>query len=171
MERPASLILDTLKKLGVNYIVTLPDNWLKELLVLADADGDITHIPIAREEEGVGICTGLYMAGKGSALIIQNSGLFLSCNAIKSLGSKYRVPIFILVSNRGNIGETADYHIAGGKGLATRPVLDALDVPSVEVNTPAELSKIADAYRFCRISEQPVAVILGKEALVGPEQA
>lgn len=170
MERPASLILEQLKKLGVKHIVTLPDNWTKELLVLASSDGDFVHIPVCREDEGVGICAGLYMAGKASALVIQNSGLLLSCNALKSLALKYRIPIFVMVSNRGSLEELAPYHIAIGQGLVTRPVLDALRVPSVEVNTADEVDKIAEAYRFCRISEQPVAVILGKEAFLGPVQ-
>lgn len=171
MGSPASLILEQLKKLGVSYIVTLPDKWTEELLTLARSDGDLVHVPVSREDEGVGICAGLYLAGKGAALVIQNSGLLLSCNAIKSLALKYRIPIFIMVSNRGSLEESAPYHIAVGQGLVTRPVLDALGVPSVEVTTLAEVSKITEAYRFCRISEQPVAVILGKEALVSTVQA
>lgn len=168
---PASLILEELKKLAVGYIVTLPDNWTKDLLALARSDNDIVHVPVSREDEGVGICAGLYLAGKGAALVIQNSGLLLCCNAIKSLALKYKIPVFILVSNRGSLEESAPYHIAVGQGLVTRPVLDALGVPSVEVNTPAEVGKIAEAYHFCRVSEQPVAVILGKAALVSNGQA
>ncbi len=56
MGSPASLILEQLKKLGVSYIVTLPDKWTEELLTLARSDGDLVHVPVSREDEGVGIC-------------------------------------------------------------------------------------------------------------------
>lgn len=167
MERPAQLVYDELKKIGIKYVVTLPDNWIKELIQIVSQDGNILKVPVAREDEGVGICTGLYLAGQDSALLIQNAGLLLCCNALKSLALKYQIPVFMLISNRGAIGELAPYHIAVGQGQVTAPVLDALKIPYTSVSHPSEVGRIAEAHRFCKLSRWPVAVILGKDALVG----
>ena len=167
MEKPARLVADELKKLGIKYVVTLPDNWIKELLEIISQDGNLTKVPVAREDEGVGICAGLYLAGQDSVLLIQNAGLLLCCNALKSLALKYQIPVFMLISNRGALDEFAPYHIAVGQGLVTAPVLDALKIPYSTVEHPSEVGRIAEAHRFCKVSRWPVAVILGKGALVG----
>lgn len=170
MIEPAQLILDELKKNEIRFMVTVPDNWLKELLRLVANDKDLVQVPVAREEEGVGICTGFYLAGKESVLIIQNSGFFLSCNALKSLTLKYRIPLLILISNRGSLEEDASHHIASGKGLVTVPLLKALQIPYLEVSCPEEAGRISEALNFAKSSRQPVAVILGKRALVSTEE-
>ena len=165
MAQGPKLILEELKKCGIKYLATLPDNWLKEILELVASDPDFVHIPMAREDEGIGICAGLYFAGKESALIIQNSGLFLCCNAIEELGIKYRLPIFMLVSNRGDLYDDAGFHVT--KALITGPLMDALGVHHFEVQGPEEVGKISLAHRFCKLSQMPVVVLLGKEVLAG----
>lgn len=162
----ARIIADQLKKLGIKYVVTLPDNWLKELLEIVSKDPDFHHVSVAREDEGVGICAGLYLTGQEAVLMIQNSGLFLCGNALKSLCLKYSLPLLVLVSNRGSLEEDAPYHIAAGRGLVTGPFLKALNIPYHEVKRPEEAGKIAEAHRFTKFSNHPVAVILGKQALV-----
>lgn len=166
MVNPPQLILNELKKNGIRFMVTLPDNWTKELLELIADDKDLVQVPVAREEEGVGICTGFYLAGKESALIIQNSGFLLCCNALKSLALKYRIPLLMLISNRGDMDEEAWHHIAAARGLLTAPLLKALQISYVEVTSPEEVGRISEAHRFARLSRFPVAVILGKRALV-----
>ena len=52
------IILEGLKEAGVDLIATLPDINLKDLLRLVEADGQINHVPLCREEEGIGICAG-----------------------------------------------------------------------------------------------------------------
>lgn len=166
MERPAQLVADELKKLGIKYVVTLPDNWTKELLGIIREDGNFVQVPVAREDEGVGICAGLYLAGQDSALLIQNAGFLLCCNALKSLTLKYQIPLLMLISNRGALDESALYHIAVGQGLITAPVLDALRIPHTSVSQPGEIYRIAEAHKFSKYSRLPVAVLLGRAALV-----
>lgn len=170
MERPSHLVVDQLKKLGVKYVVSLPDNWIKELLDIISQDGDFVHVPVCREDEGVGICAGLHLAGKEAVLLIQNSGLLLCGNALRSLAHKYSIPIFLLISNRGSLEEAAHYHIAIGQGLVTAPLLEALGIPHIEVGRPEEIDRIMEGYRFCRFSGKPVAVLLGKRALLAEEE-
>ena len=74
-------IFKGLKDAGIDFIVSVPCANLKKLLIMIDEDDTITHIPVSREEEGLGICAGAYMAGKKTGILMQNSGLGNCVNA------------------------------------------------------------------------------------------
>jgi sulfopyruvate decarboxylase subunit alpha len=49
------IILDGWKKAGIDLVGSLPDIHLAELLALIEEGEGITHVPVGREEEGIGI--------------------------------------------------------------------------------------------------------------------
>ena len=77
------------KDIGIDFVVSVPCVNLSRILDMLDADDEITHIPVTREEEGIGICAGAYLGGKKPAILMQNSGLGNSINALKSLTELY----------------------------------------------------------------------------------
>ena len=79
------ILYETIKDLGVNLLLTLPDNMIQGLLKIISERNEIREIVITREEEGIGIAAGAYLGGMTPAIIMQNSGLGNSINAIKSL--------------------------------------------------------------------------------------
>ncbi len=93
----AKRIVDGLKGAGINLIATLPDINLSELLREVEEDGDCLHVPVCREEEGIGICAGAYLVGKKCAAIMQNGGFFNSNNAIVSTLLQYQIPLLLLI--------------------------------------------------------------------------
>ena len=56
-------------------------------------DGPIRHVPVTREEEGVGIAAGAALAGGKPLLLMQNSGLGNCVNALASLTGLYELPL------------------------------------------------------------------------------
>jgi sulfopyruvate decarboxylase subunit alpha len=50
-----------MKRSGIDFVVTVPCLNLKEVIPMVDRDPDIIHVPVTREEEGVGVCAGAYM--------------------------------------------------------------------------------------------------------------
>ncbi|MFW9876238.1 MAG: thiamine pyrophosphate-binding protein [Candidatus Thorarchaeota archaeon] len=98
-------LYNIIKNSGIDLILSLPCILLKGLLEEIDRRQEIQHIPITREEEGVGIAAGAYLGGKTPALLIQNSGLGNSINAIKSLLQLYKIPIIFIMSHRGAEGK------------------------------------------------------------------
>jgi len=56
-------IVAGLKKAGINFIATLPDEKMLEVIRAVERDPDLKHVPLCREEEGIGICAGAYLAG------------------------------------------------------------------------------------------------------------
>ena len=59
-------VFDGLKDAGIDLIVSVPCVNLSKILNMIDEDEDIIHIPVTREEEGIGICAGAYLGGKNN---------------------------------------------------------------------------------------------------------
>lgn len=162
MLTPAQHVLAGLKAAGVNLVATLPETWLHELIARVDADPDIVHVPVTREEEGVGICAGAYLVGLRPVLLVQNSGLLNSCNALVTLNQLYQIPLLMLVSLRGDLGEPIFFHMPLGRW--TVPVLDALRIPHWVVQTPEEAETVVvDAMTSALSSRLPAAVLLTRK--------
>ncbi|MFW9987381.1 MAG: sulfopyruvate decarboxylase subunit alpha, partial [Candidatus Odinarchaeota archaeon] len=119
-------LYEEIKNSDINLILSLPCILLKGLLNLINEKKEIQHIPITREEEGVGIAAGAYLGGKTPAILMQNSGLGNSVNAIKSLLELYRIPIIFIISHRGVEGEKISAQIPMGE--LTPNLLDILNI-------------------------------------------
>ena len=52
-------------------------------MIALGEDPDIHHVPVTREEEGIGICAGAYLDGKRPAMVMMNAGFVLSANALQ----------------------------------------------------------------------------------------
>ena len=152
-------IYDGLKDAGIDFIVSVPCVNLSRLLNMIDDDPEINHIPVTREEEGIGICAGAYLGGKRTAILMQNSGLGNSINALKSLMELYEFPLVMVMSHRGTEGESIVGQVPMGE--STPRILEAMDFKFFKPETP---EAAYDAIRFSwELSEdegKPVSVLL-----------
>src|SRR5918994_5960451 len=122
----SQIVYDALKACGIRLISALPETWLVHLIRMAEEDPEMILVRLAKEEEGVGISAGAHFAGLRSALLMQNHGFLQSINGIVSLAQLYKIPLLLLISDRGHLGEPDPWQTAGGP--ATPPLLDALRV-------------------------------------------
>src|SRR5262249_37550730 len=99
----------------------MPETWLVPLIRMIEDDHERTLLRLAKEEEGVGISAGAYLAGVRSAILLQNHGLLASINGVVSLALLYRIPLLLLVSYRGYFGDKDSWQTQGG--IVTEPVL------------------------------------------------
>lgn len=127
-------IYNGLKDCGIDFIVSVPCVNLSRLLDMIDEDSEITHIPVTREEEGIGICAGAYLGGKSPAILMQNSGLGNSINALKSLMELYEFPLLMIMSHRGTEGENICGQVPMGE--STPRILEAMDFKFFKPGTP-----------------------------------
>src|SRR5215471_20921622 len=97
----SQIIYEALKACDVKIISALPETWLVHLIRMADDDPDITLVRVAKEEEGVGISAGAYLAGVKSAMLMQNHGFLAAVNGIVSCAQLYRIPLLMLITHRG----------------------------------------------------------------------
>jgi sulfopyruvate decarboxylase subunit alpha len=158
----AQTIFCGLKGAGINLVATLPDVNLSELLAEVESDAEVTHVPLCREEEGIGICAGAYLVGKKCATIMQNGGFFNSCNGIVSTLLQYQIPVLLLIYYAGDIGDRT----FSTSGAMTEPVLQALGIRYYILRDPVDSAElIKRAQILAEDSKRPVAMLLTKEAL------
>ena len=100
----------------------VPCSLLKNVI----ADLEEIYIPATREDEAIGMAVGAYLAGQRSVVVMQNSGLGNSVNALSSLVLLYGMRIFFIVGWRG-FSESTPQHLLAGNILS--PLLKLLDLP------------------------------------------
>jgi sulfopyruvate decarboxylase subunit alpha len=134
---------------------------LKNLLELIEEKNEIKHISITREEEGVGIAAGAYLCGKTPALLIQNSGLGNSVNAIKSLLYLFKIPIVFIMSHRGAEGERISAQIPMGK--LTPHLLDLFEIKKFVIDSEKKISHIETAVELSTSAEVSTCILLKRK--------
>jgi sulfopyruvate decarboxylase subunit alpha len=158
-EASSRAVYDALKACGVRLVSALPETFLVHMIRMAEEDPEMILVRLAKEEEGVGIAMGAHFAGVRSALLMQNHGFLQAINGIVSGAMLYRMPLLMLVSDRGHLGERDPWQTEGG--LRTRPVLDALGILHDELQSRDEaLVKIDRALTLAHSSLRPVALLL-----------
>jgi sulfopyruvate decarboxylase subunit beta len=149
-------VIDIMKSCGLDVVLTLPCDKIKSLLAMVPSS--FKEIPLTREENGVGIAAGLYMAGKKPALLIQSTGIGNSLNTLASLNVTYGIPLPILASWRGAYKEGIPAQVAFGKSLVA--ILEGAEIPYVTVGATGELDLIKKSINASFRSGTPVVVLL-----------
>lgn len=152
-------VLQALKECGIEIVVSVPDQWLGVLLDEVGRDPYFRHLAATREEEGVAICCGSLIGGRGAVMVMQNAGLLSSGTGITTLAIMHQLPLLMLISYRGEPGDPIFYHIP--KGLRTEGVLRGLGVPYMVAGPPGEVrGTIREAVHYARAAPGPFAVLL-----------
>lgn len=151
-------LYETIKNSGVDLILSLPCILLKGLLKLIDEKNEIQHIPITREEEGVGIAAGAYLGGRTPAILMQNSGIGNSINAIKSLLEIYKIPVIFIMSHRGAEGEKIVAQIPMGQ--LTPDLLNLLKIRKFVVESIENIKEVNNAVNISKKSNKSVGILL-----------
>ena len=158
----AAAIVAGLKKAGIDFVATLPDEKMLEVIRAVERDRQLKHVPLCREEEGIGICAGAYLAGKKTAIIMQNAGFLNSCNALTTTSLQLQIPILMLIYYAGDIGDRGFTTL----GAVTEPVLQAMGFRSYVLRKPEDIDEVlAGAQILADDSKRPVAVLLTKSVL------
>ncbi len=148
-----------LKANAVRLFTYVPDRVLTPLIQGAHADPHFTTVAATREEEALGIVAGAWMGGMLGVLAMQTSGFATLPNALASLAVPYQIPLLMLISERGTLGE---FNLGQAMVCRTmRPVLDALGVEHHTITRLDELTFIADrSIKQAVATQAPVALIL-----------
>jgi sulfopyruvate decarboxylase subunit alpha len=158
MMNPSHAIYRGLKRAGIDFATSVPCVNLQQLLTLVGDDSEIIHVPVTREEEGVGLCTGAWMAGRRPALLMQNSGLGNCINALASLDFLYAIPLLMIISHRGGKGEPIIGQMPMGQ--LTVPLLDAMQIPHLSPSCAEAEDAVIEAWHRAEARRKPVAMLL-----------
>ena len=102
-----------LEKKGIESFIGVPDSTMKYFI---DEGLKKKKILITtREEEAIGIATGMSLSGKKIIVFMQNAGFANSLSTITSLLQLYEIPIILIIGWRGFLKNDAPEHEKIGK--------------------------------------------------------
>ena len=161
-------LADILRRNGIDLFTTVPDSIVGQVLEYLWQDEECKVVTACREEEGLGILSGAYLAGKRGALLMQNSGLGNCVNTLGSLNMAAQIPVVLVISRRGDLGEFNPAQVPMGQ--AGERILDSLEIRHVTPRTVDELESAGDGLiKLAYTRSLPVAFILPPELTGGKE--
>jgi sulfopyruvate decarboxylase subunit alpha len=159
-----SQVIAGLKDAGVGIACYLPDSLFRGLYPALDADPAIRTIRVTNEGEGAAICGGVFLSGKRAVLVMENSGLRASIEPLARMGMGAGIPVVMVMSYRGELGENNWWAIP--HGMTMEPLLGAMRIPYRVVTKVADIRRaISDAYAWSYAAYYHSAVCLGGEVV------
>ena len=125
-------IINELKEQGIDLVSAIPCDRAKGLFFRLPEE--FRHIGLTREEDGVGISAGAYLAGARPLIALQSSGLGNMLNAILSLSTTFGLPLPILASWRGGENENIPAQVPFNRPLPG--ILSAAGIPYTILSDP-----------------------------------
>jgi sulfopyruvate decarboxylase subunit beta len=154
-------IINELKAQGIDLVSAIPCDRAKGLFFkLPD---EFRHIGLTREEDGVGISAGAYLAGARPLVALQSSGLGNMLNAILSLTSTFGLPLPILASWRGGENEVIPAQIPFNRPLPK--ILSAAGIPYTIISDPDRPEVIGTAIADAFTKKTPHVILVPQDCL------
>ncbi len=161
----AQEIVDNCVDAGISLVASLPDDWIAHSIASFEQDERINHVPVNREESALGLCSGAFLAGTGSAALMGASGLMTLVYGITKINYTYEIPLFFLITHRGTFDDGAKFHVSNG--LYLEDVMKSINLPYTIINSRDEMPMIGEAYHHSRKISRPTVAVLPKKLLQG----
>ena len=153
-----NIIINGLKENNVEFVTTVPCKQLSGVIEILENSDDFIHVPSNREDEGMGLCAGAFMGGKRSAIIMQNTAIGVNINALVTLIQYYRIPLPMLISYRGEIGEPVACQVE--MAVHTKSLLNQLLIPTYHFHYKNDVYEISSIISHSFLSSKPVAILM-----------
>lgn len=141
----------------IELVTTVPCKQLAGVIDKVEASKDIYHIPANKEDEGIGICAGAFMGGKRSAIIMQNTALGVVVNTLVTLTQFYRMPLPMLISYRGELGEPVACQVE--MAVHTKALLNQLQIPTYHFHREEDVEELDKILKYTFMCNKPVAIL------------
>ena len=170
----AAMLLATLEAgAGFTHAVGLPDNTSAALFERLDRHPSIVLLTVTREGEAFAIASGLWVGGQSPIVIVQNTGLLESGDALRGTAARMEIPLLCLVTYRGyrsllERGAESSPRAPGSLGdasldsaaLVTEPTLEAWGVPYEHYGSDADTAAVSRARQRALDGTRPAALLI-----------
>ena len=158
-----SSIIAAIKASGIEYVLSVPDIVTSKGLLFPIADDpDFRLIRVCKEDECIGIASGLSYGDKRALILIQHTGLLYAMNAIRAVAVENKQPICMMVGLLEKEHGVAPRDSARYGIRIVEPILDAMGIPHLLIESEADLAHIEPAIRECYERSFPVVIFIGK---------
>ena len=156
-------IITAIKQGGVEFVLAVPDIVTsKGLLFPIAADKELKLVRVCKEDECIGIASGLTYSDKRALILIQYTGFLDSLNAIRAVAVEYKQPIVMMVGLLGHEPERlpADSNRYGVRII--EPICDAMGIAHHLISQDSDVAKIKPAIDKAYTESSPVALLIGR---------
>jgi sulfopyruvate decarboxylase TPP-binding subunit len=155
----AEIIGTALADAGFDFAATLPADQLHALQSWVLNSQRFTTVAVTNEGEGVAVCAGAWLGGKMPVIILETSGILLSTYALMRCNATFGIPILMLSTYRGGLGDQEWY--AAHTGAVLPQLLESLRIPCKVVSSADEVATtFIDARRTINSSLHPVSIVM-----------
>jgi len=147
-----------LRGYGFDFFTGVPCSLIQSLITALAVHPSPPYLPAVREDTAVGVAAGAWLAGRRPVVLMQNSGLGTSLNALASLSLMYGLPVLLIVTWRGYEGRDAPEHLLTGR--ITLPLLDLLGIPHRVLAHDSVEADLDWASRALETHSTPVALVV-----------
>jgi phosphonopyruvate decarboxylase len=163
--------LSLAKKRGFKLFCGVPCSYMNSLFNAILLDEESRYLSACNEGEAVGIVAGAWLAGEKAMLVCQNSGLGNMVNPIASLTDPFQIPIFLVVSKRGEV-RFKDEPQHRLMGQITETILQELNVHCEAIREEAiPLEEQIERYEEVMRARKSIALITSKMSFDQDERA
>ena len=150
-------ILASFVKNDVEFVTTVPCKQLAGVIEGIENHNGILHVPSNKEDEGMGLCAGAYMGGKRSAIIMQNTAIGVTINTLATLIQYYNIPLPMLISYRGEIGERVACQVE--MAVHTKALLNQMNIQTYHFHKPDDVDELDSILNHTFMSRKPTAIL------------
>jgi sulfopyruvate decarboxylase TPP-binding subunit len=156
-------IIAAVKQSGVEFILAVPDIVTSAgLLFPIAADKDLKLVRVCKEDECIGIASGLTYCDKRALVLIQYTGFLDSLNAIRGVAVEFKQPIVMMVGLLGHEPERLPID-SGRYGVRIiEPICDAMGIEHHLLSEDADVAKIKPAIDKAYKESAPVVFLVGR---------
>jgi sulfopyruvate decarboxylase subunit alpha len=156
-------IITALDAARVRFVAALPDIVTSDgLLWPLSRDSRFRLVRVCKEDEGIGICAGLAFAGHRAVLLMQQTGLMDSLNAIRAVAVEYQQPVCMIVGLQGKEPDIAS-DLSGKYGVRiVGPILDMMGIDRIRLDGPEDVDGLTDAIGRAYARSRPLAALVGR---------
>lgn len=143
---------------GVTHVVWLPDSAIGPWEAALEEEPALRLVRVCREGEAWALAAGLFLAGAQPLVVIQNTGLFESGDALRNVLFDLGLPLYALVGYRS-------YLVADSPDTArkfTEPALQAWGLDYVLIDSPEAIGRLDAHQRTCREAGKPGVALIAE---------
>ena len=143
---------------GFDFFAGVPCSLIADVIGALEQHPRLPYVAAVREDVAVGVAGGAWLAGRRPAVLMQNSGLGTSLNALASFSLMYGLPALLVVTWRGWRGQDAPEHILMGE-ISPR-LLELLGIPHRVLSSDSLAADVAWARKEMEAQSRPVALLV-----------
>jgi len=159
-----SEFLAVLHEKGISFASGVPCSYFSRLINEFENIETVRYIPATREDEAVGIASGVAFGGARAFVIMQNSGYATIGDALTSLAQLYKLPMLLIISWRG-LEPDRDFPEHSLMGAVTEDALAGYQVPYWELTDEDWQQTIELALTKMNETSRPVALLVKQGVL------